>query len=1368
GQDLHPAPQLPAALAADDVDLTDSSGLTRTPEVMHAYTLGLRAAEGGDSIEALAHFAEALRHDPAFTDAYLAKGNVLRQMQDYVDAVRAYSQALEIDASLAAAYHGRGECYMAMSPPDYNLAIGDFERAVDLDPRNAKARETRNQLRAMAAAEADDTPSREPVEVELRLNANGATSLDGEELTIDEAAERFALLSSDARVRLVAEPTRPYHDIVTWMDALKAAGVSQVDLTLAPGTVGDPSSTPGEAGPRDTPSSATSPLTVKVIQRPLVNGSRVTAYLEVTAHDGSSSLERQREMALVPALLKSDPVLSAAFNRVAPNYKRLREISEEGAAELREQFKVSFVNESPIVELTMPADEEGANLALMSAVIEEVRREISTRAFGAAGDAVATDGNPSPGPSPPGRGAGAPYRIGPGDTLRVRSIGNLPDQVDGTFIVEEEGTIAIGPAYGRVEVTGLTVREAETAVLKTLTAAATAHFGHSEFQPKVQVTLEGKAREARGASGEAREGEIAAAPGGAYLVPSTPGTSTTESPIIPIPDHPSPAGVEVSRLVAIADQFPDGVDESEAKRIVAELKRQGFDAELRMEGDKPMLLVRTQSPHTRFLWEQSTSDGRVVWHCRVVNFDAAGIPPYATGRAAYSDPRGGGGVVYPVSPPGEPAVGSPVAPVVAPPRSDGVPQSVEMLPGMTEDDLKRIADELSGLGFRVTALRRNDGRLMLEFLGLEVKARPVWETRQIGDASGRTRMARTLRLVGPDGRTIAPSNADRGSVPPTTHVLVLEAAKGVERAVAKEFVEKLKEQNLDAELLEWDERLAIGIRNMATGFKPLWETRTKDGQARAFVRFVDDESGLMTMPIDAGLWKPAVRTPEAGAGGMIVPTPGMPSSGAPLLAAPGTSYGPSPALTFGRGETQAVIATPPGTSDADATLIHHELQQQGYRVDLERLGDKSQLRFSLLPAVPKAVWEERLIDGRRVAFLRLLGPDDRDLAPHSNRQLWIPAPLIDGGGVNPSPGPSLQGRGMLEEAEGSDPEVRRAGPTPLYDGKTFEAWRAHWRSELKVAKRMEAVEALAAFARAGHGREAAEALLDVAGEYEFGGGGGGAELLGQIIETLSGRDSDSIATDVWLPVLVERIRLSQGEKQRHWRGLLDAVLRQWSIKHEQPSEQLLALATDETVGVQVAALCALVRETPAFAQGADPRVIALVRRALQGAEPAVELLSDLEFVNLREFPEQLDLLLHEDAKIQTRARQILRQVGRVESPEIVDSLLQVALNDGPAAKRVAAVRALGSMGARLHQRRPSKLIGQLKNLAVTTDEEQLLAPTLFALSLIEGFGDGAAGAGGVVAELKEQHADAITHERLAALQAAVSQMPEEKRQVEGK
>ncbi len=83
-----------------------------------------------------------------------------------------------------------------------------------------------------------------------------------------------------------------------------------------------------------------------------------------------------------------------------------------------------------------------------------------------------------------GRAPTAPYRIRPEDLLQIQVLGTMLDQpIDGNFTVEPSGTVPLGPAYGRVQVKGFTLEEAEAAITKHLEKVLT--------KPNVSVTLAG-------------------------------------------------------------------------------------------------------------------------------------------------------------------------------------------------------------------------------------------------------------------------------------------------------------------------------------------------------------------------------------------------------------------------------------------------------------------------------------------------------------------------------------------------------------------------------------------------------------------------------------------------------------------------------------------------------------------------------------------------------------------------------------------------------------------------------------------------------------------------------------------------------------
>jgi polysaccharide biosynthesis/export protein len=62
-----------------------------------------------------------------------------------------------------------------------------------------------------------------------------------------------------------------------------------------------------------------------------------------------------------------------------------------------------------------------------------------------------------------------PYRIEIYDVLQIRALGVLLDQpIDNFFLVEGEGIVTLGPAYGRVRVAGMTVEQASDAIVAKL------------------------------------------------------------------------------------------------------------------------------------------------------------------------------------------------------------------------------------------------------------------------------------------------------------------------------------------------------------------------------------------------------------------------------------------------------------------------------------------------------------------------------------------------------------------------------------------------------------------------------------------------------------------------------------------------------------------------------------------------------------------------------------------------------------------------------------------------------------------------------------------------------------------------------------
>jgi hypothetical protein len=74
-----------------------------------------------------------------------------------------------------------------------------------------------------------------------------------------------------------------------------------------------------------------------------------------------------------------------------------------------------------------------------------------------------------------------PDRIEPGDRLRIRVANGLPEgTIDGIFLVEASGKVALGLGYGRVEISGRTLEAAEKVIVERLSSVVKA--------PAVSVT----------------------------------------------------------------------------------------------------------------------------------------------------------------------------------------------------------------------------------------------------------------------------------------------------------------------------------------------------------------------------------------------------------------------------------------------------------------------------------------------------------------------------------------------------------------------------------------------------------------------------------------------------------------------------------------------------------------------------------------------------------------------------------------------------------------------------------------------------------------------------------------------------------------
>ncbi|QDT76161.1 M56 family metallopeptidase [Lacipirellula limnantheis] len=301
--------------------------------------------------------------------------------------------------------------------------------------------------------------------------------------------------------------------------------------------------------------------------------------------------------------------------------------------------------------------------------------------------------------------------------------------------------------------------------------------------------------------------------------------------------------------------------------------------------------------------------------------------------------------------------------------------------------------------------------------------------------------------------------------------------------------------------------------------------------------------------------------------------------------------------------------------------------------------------------------------------------------------------------------------------------------TFLYDGKTFDQWRDLWKLELNPERRTEAINALAAFSRAGYGDEAIEAILDVAAEYDFTLIDGDAEdkLKERILKQLSDRAGVATPKDPWIPLLLRRLE----QDPEKWRGLAVMLFSRATPPHREAFgglvimsaeniEHLRKFAADPQHAQSPYVLAALYRVA-----GRDPAVDSLLKEAFSSPNSAASLgaLQGVAFTRLDEFPEQFEMLFAEDEKTRKEARLVLVQnYSEDRHHEVLTRLLGVLDDPGQSTRHVDAIRALGAIGRVRDPMRPGletetrKLIsGRLEKIRKEGPVE-LFVPSSVALS----------------------------------------------------
>jgi thioredoxin-like negative regulator of GroEL len=300
--------------------------------------------------------------------------------------------------------------------------------------------------------------------------------------------------------------------------------------------------------------------------------------------------------------------------------------------------------------------------------------------------------------------------------------------------------------------------------------------------------------------------------------------------------------------------------------------------------------------------------------------------------------------------------------------------------------------------------------------------------------------------------------------------------------------------------------------------------------------------------------------------------------------------------------------------------------------------------------------------------------------------------------------------------------------TLTYNGRTFDEWRDLWKTELGSVTRLEAVIALAAFGRAGYGKEAAQAILDIAAQYDFMmiGDDDIGKLQEAILNELAPDARSQHLAKYWIPDLAARLE----KDPKQWMWLAYHLLERLRRDDELGLEFLESLAESGPAELRTKALSALVRSQPVQSSGEprlDEKTRALLLAALKSDDP-IEVRSVLPLLvyphrgkgiaQLMFYPELLPLVFHTDEAVQQAVRHVLRDITEADAPKVVKEFLAVLNDESRQADHVAAIRALGAMGRHAE---PAALKLE-KLLKESAGDERLLVRVAagFALDRIEG------------------------------------------------
>lgn len=317
-----------------------------------------------------------------------------------------------------------------------------------------------------------------------------------------------------------------------------------------------------------------------------------------------------------------------------------------------------------------------------------------------------------------------------------------------------------------------------------------------------------------------------------------------------------------------------------------------------------------------------------------------------------------------------------------------------------------------------------------------------------------------------------------------------------------------------------------------------------------------------------------------------------------------------------------------------------------------------------------------------------------------------------------------------------------------YDGKTFDQWRSVWQTELSTEKRIEAIKALAAFGRAGYGKEATETILDVAGEYDFyileGDQAPEGKLKESVLDELTPPYRAANLAQYWVPEVVARMK----KDPKKWQWLAENLFTRLRTKDPDVIAKLQLLAGTESPDVRRMALYTLVSSDRLSKPGAsvDKKTQDLIDAALESknAEMIRSTLTLLPYhssgmgmgggggrasadsSDLLYRPALLPLLLDSDEQVRRQARQVASNITEQDSGDVIKYLLGILNDKARERDHLEAVRGLAAVAerGRLHMQELNA-VAALQKICKNPDTDEQMFVAAHAALLIMFPSDGA-------------------------------------------